>query len=811
MTNKSLFALILTLFMTTLTSCNLLPLEIKNSQFQSNRIKFIVLHYTAADFEYSLSHLSETGNVSSHYLIPQQDDPSYNNARLKVINLVKENNSAWHAGKSYWQGKNNINDQSIGIELVNIPECHPENLTKTSISLLAKDCHFPDYNPKQIELLITLIKSILDKYPSIGPTQIIGHSDIATNRKLDPGPRFPWHTLYKAGIGAWYETETVQYYRNLFSINRPDIGLVQSALSSYGYRLPETSELDPITIKTLSAFQMHFLPWQVSGKADNATVARIFALLDKYEPKKLTKLMTQYEKGHSFGFSEKKSNKFNQLTQVFPTNNRSSRLLVNDKAQFKSYKGKSDIIIEPNNTVRADIYINGDKIKIQQPFAPFHSYRYSLKKRTQDGINTLKVTNIEPQDASLNVGITFPVLSDNTTQQKTDFKLVDKLINSEVKSGFPGAVLMVIKDGEIIKHSAYGYSRKFDDAGQALQTPVKMKTSTLFDLASNTKMYATNMAIMKLVSEGKIDINKSISSYIPEYRGQGRETRKVKDLLAHKAGYSAVVDFHRSDNTLGEAFLSHDMKKTKELLITKVPFNYKNGQKHIYSDVDHMLLGVLIEKVTGSPLDIYVEHNIYSALALKNTLFNPLLKGHLKSDIAATEIQGNSKGNHVFFTGMRKHVIQGEVHDEKAFHSLSGIAGHAGLFSSAKDLAVLSQLLLNGGGYGNKQMFDQHTLKTFLQSEPLDASYGLGWRLNDGLNKWHFGPYASLQAYGHTGWTGTVTVIDPKYELAIILLTNVRHSKVVKQGRNYVFSGKQYETGRYGSVISLIYEAIFAK
>jgi N-acetylmuramoyl-L-alanine amidase len=119
------------------------------------------------------------------------------------------------------------------------------------------------------------------------------------------------------------------------------------------------------------------------------------------------------------------------------------------------------------------------------------------------------------------------------------------------------------------------------------------------------------------------------------------------------------------------------------------------------------------------------------------------------------------------------------------------------------------QTLLNRGGYGETKIFDQNVLDQFTKPADSDGSYGLGWRRNNnGALKWHFGPYASSQAYGHTGWTGTVTVIDPEHDLAIVLLTNARHSIIEGDDLHYTFKGKTYETGKYGSIISLIYEEI---
>jgi N-acetylmuramoyl-L-alanine amidase len=143
-----------------------------------------------------------------------------------------------------------------------------------------------------------------------------------------------------------------------------------------------------------------------------------------------------------------------------------------------------------------------------------------------------------------------------------------------------------------------------------------------------------------------------------------------------------------------------------------------------------------------------------------------------------------------------------------------GVSGHAGLFSSADDLAVLAQTLLNGGGYGKVRLFSESLVNQFSQPSTSDDSVGLGFRLaKNGKRRWHFGCCASEQAYGHTGWTGTATVIDPKYDLAIIWLTNLRHSAVEisydDDGDRYIdFAAKRFETGKYGSVVSLIYEAV---
>ncbi|MBH0029155.1 penicillin binding protein PBP4B [Pseudoalteromonas sp. SWN29] len=497
-----------------------------------------------------------------------------------------------------------------------------------------------------------------------------------------------------------------------------------------------------------------------------------------------------------------------QVVVTFPEVNPSSRFYVNNRGTFKAYKGRGQLLIQNHNAQSADIYINNQKLDVNQLSANT-LYNYSLAKNTHNGVNTFKVENILPIGASLTLRFAFPTLSDEPVKN-VDFSEVDALINRDVKAGFPGAVLAVVKNGELIKLTAYGDAKQYQQSDLMLLRPEPMQTNTLFDLASNTKIFATNFALMKLVSEGLLNINKPVQSYLSEYKGEGRSQRTVKDLLTHSAGYPPVFDFHRKDGSNGDTFYSQNSKTTKQLLLTSVPFSSKSSAQHVYSDIDYMILGVLIERITGQPLDEYLEQRVYAPLKLTNTLFNPLKKGFKPQQFAATELSGNTRDGRIKFDNVRTTVLQGQVHDERAYYSLDGVAGHAGLFSSAHDLAVLCQLLLNNGGYGDQQLFSASALAQFLTPQSSDETYGLGFRLagNNQARRWHFGPYASAQAYGHTGWTGTVTVIDPAYDLAIVLLTNARHSAIKGSLKRYEFTGKQFETAQYGSVVSLIYEAL---
>lgn len=409
----------------------------------------------------------------------------------------------------------------------------------------------------------------------------------------------------------------------------------------------------------------------------------------------------------------------------------------------------------------------------------------------------------------------FPILTNGKAEDYgfdlQKLQLVDQQINADITAGFPGAGLIIIKDNHIIKHDVYGYKRKYDDNGKLLPEFNLLELNTLFDLASNSKMYATNYAIMRLVFEGKIKLDAPIKTYLLEYtgydnNGQSRDERKVINLLYHDAGYEADPQFF-NPAAIDAEFYSQYSTSTKQVILTKLPFQRPQGGAPLYSDVDFILLGMIVESVTQQALDQYVENAFYRPLELSNTVFNPLRKGFKASDCAATEINGNTRGSTVLFPTIRTQTIQGEVHDEKAYYSLDGVSGHAGLFSTLADMAVLAQIMLNKGSYAGHQFWNAQVQDQFTSANSFDPSYGLGWRrAGDPTSralKW-FSPYASDQAIGHLGWTGTMTVIDPQYNLAIVLLTNKRHSPFVN-GR---FEDDNLATGNYTKITTLIYQAL---
>ncbi|MEI6286805.1 MAG: penicillin binding protein PBP4B [Bacillota bacterium] len=509
-----------------------------------------------------------------------------------------------------------------------------------------------------------------------------------------------------------------------------------------------------------------------------------------------------------------------QFDPVFPDRDPETRMLVNNKRWFKAYAGQGIIYIRNHGVTTANIYINDKKVSSGAAFSTANGVTaVNIGKYTCDNINYLRVEDIVPgrttddkNPASFELFMPYPVLSTGTPESagmsSAKLAVIDKLINSEVAKNFPSAQLVVIKNGKIIKNSSYGYLQNWD---KYREIPVsdrkKMTLDDIYDLASNSKMYATNYALMKLVSEGKISVDDKICKYLPEFAGGGRENIVLRNLLVHNAGFAPEIFFHKAK----DEWFSQDAAKTKTLLM-KAPLTYPTGSRSQYSDTDFMLLGLVIEAVTNMPLDKYVEENIYQPLGLTHTLYNPLRKGFTPEQCAATERNGNTRDGRVNFPNVRTYTLRGEVHDEKAFYSMDGIAGHAGLFSNSSDLAVLMQMMLNNGGYGNFKLCDLITENYFTQMATGIPYRGLGW-LKPGWYsvddmKYLFGPYASNQAFGHNGWTGTLTIIDPAHDLAIALLTNCINSPGLPNDPNgFVHKSPPFETGLLGSITALVYEA----
>lgn len=236
---------------------------------QNNRQRFLVLHYTALDDQKSLKTLTQD-QVSVHYLVPLQ--PKIFRNHPTVYQLVDEDKRAWHAGVSSWQGRTNLNDSSIGIEIVN-----------KGFEIQNGNVVWFEYPQEQIKTVVAVAKDIINRY-GITPDDVVGHSDIAPGRKSDPGLLFPWKYLAEQGVGAWPDNETVQKYLAGRSANLMlnDVSVLKKALNKYGYDITQDNVLDAKTKDVISAFQMHFRPSDINGIPDAETESIALALVEKY-------------------------------------------------------------------------------------------------------------------------------------------------------------------------------------------------------------------------------------------------------------------------------------------------------------------------------------------------------------------------------------------------------------------------------------------------------------------------------------------------------------------------------------------------
>ncbi|WP_353982083.1 N-acetylmuramoyl-L-alanine amidase [Salinicola endophyticus] len=245
----------------------------------NERVRYVVLHYTDSEAPRALKTLMGP-KVSAHYVVARA--PEQRGGKPVVWQLVDEQKRAWHAGVSAWEDRTQLNDSSIGIEIVNRG---PSGDTTAQ--------RWAPYSEKQIAAVIALVGDILRRY-RLPPTAVVGHADIAPERKIDPGPAFPWQRLHAAGIAAWPDAGSVARYRQRFERCPPTLAQLQRALAAYGYALPVSGERDARTQAVLRAFQMHFRASDYRGEPDVESAATAWALLAKYHPEALedTRLAT---------------------------------------------------------------------------------------------------------------------------------------------------------------------------------------------------------------------------------------------------------------------------------------------------------------------------------------------------------------------------------------------------------------------------------------------------------------------------------------------------------------------------------------
>jgi CubicO group peptidase (beta-lactamase class C family) len=342
-----------------------------------------------------------------------------------------------------------------------------------------------------------------------------------------------------------------------------------------------------------------------------------------------------------------------------------------------------------------------------------------------------------------------------------NFEQVDQLLESYQKRGaFPGGVLAVGDRGAVAHLHPFGRLTYEPDA-----PPVT--ASTLYDLASLTKVVATTTMAMILVDAGRLDLDQPVREILPGFQGPGKDAVTVRHLLTHSSGLPAIVPLYK------EVPLQ---KKTRAAFIERMQaldLEYSAGSRSVYSDPGIILLGEILERAAGQPLEAFVRERVFEPLGMRETMFRP--PAELRSRIAPTE-----------FDPWRGRLIQGEVHDENAF-AMGGVAPHAGLFSTAGDLARFAQMLLNGGITNGRRIVSREAVELFTRRAGIPGSdRALGWDTKSAEGS-SAGTLLSSRSFGHTGFTGTSIWIDPERQLFIILLTNrvhpTRENNLIREAR----------------------------
>lgn len=315
-------------------------------------------------------------------------------------------------------------------------------------------------------------------------------------------------------------------------------------------------------------------------------------------------------------------------------------------------------------------------------------------------------------------------------------------------SVFPGAVLLVGRNATIAMHEAFG------NLGYGeFERP--MPRNAIFDMASVTKVIATTTACMLLYERGLLDLDAPVQNYLPDFVGKDKEKITLRHLLTHTSGLIAFrryfIDYHNPQDIVAA--------------ILKEELSYPTATQTIYSDLGVILLGKIIELVSGKSLEAFCHEEIFAPLRMHETMYNP--PEALRVRIPPTEIDT------VTF-GRAGKITHGVVHDENAY-MLGGVSGHAGLFSSARDVGMFVQMLLNGGSYGETRLLKPETIALFLKRQEVvkGSSRALGWDTAEGTNS--AGKLMSTEAFGHTGFTGTSLWADPKTKLFVLLLSNRVH------------------------------------
>jgi CubicO group peptidase (beta-lactamase class C family) len=320
---------------------------------------------------------------------------------------------------------------------------------------------------------------------------------------------------------------------------------------------------------------------------------------------------------------------------------------------------------------------------------------------------------------------------------------IDRIVTRGINAGgYPGASVVIGRKGYAV------FQKGFGKLGWTSSSPRVTADRSIYDLASLSKVVGTTTAAMLLYDSGRLDLEAPVSTYLPAFSGGWKDSVTVRQLLTHRSGLPAGRDLWRIARTPDEA----------RAAVLATNLECRPGQCYIYSDLGADVLGFVIEAIAGESLDVFLHDKVFEPLGMNDTFYKPA--DSLTYRIAPTEI-----------APPRGYPLQGQVHDENAY-ALGGVAGHAGLFSTAADLSIFAQMMLNGGEYNGVRILSDTTVSLFTRRTA--GTRALGWDTAEGTGG--AGKFLDSHAYGHTGYTGTSIWIDPERQMFVLLLTNRVHA-----------------------------------
>ena len=457
-----------------------------------------------------------------------------------------------------------------------------------------------------------------------------------------------------------------------------------------------------------------------------------------------------------------------RTTEIVAQAKKSSKTLVTLLVRIRMDKGISTI-----DSTHAELLNQLNKEKIPfvvfsfgSPYLPAYEYldayvcTYGYGKVSQKAAaNVLWGRKKATGKLPINLNETFKrgmgVISENLDGFNVNGKLFNldnawAVIDSAIENKItPGAQVFIAKDGDIVSSQGFGF-QTYDN-----NSPPINETS-IYDVASLTKVLATTPVAMKLIAQKKLGLDQTVYQFFPQFSANHKSNITIRHLLTHSSGLKPFIEF----------FKFTPLPSKDEILdsIIESELDFIPGEKYQYSDLGMIILKEIIENVSNRPLDKLAQSWLYSPLGMNSTLFNPPFE--MVNQIVPTEIDSI----------YRNRLLQGEVHDENA-HILGGVSGHAGVFSTASDIGKYGQMLLNDGIWMGRRIFKNKQVKKFTELHylPIDSERTLGWDTPSRNGKSSAGDYFSTSTFGHLGYTGTSLWIDPENEIVVVLLTNRVH------------------------------------